>query len=537
MRRLDLIGLVFVVLLAVSVLGAPAVQVAAQTNGAGDPLFVKGEPRLAVDAPDNTMVPGATNEVGLQVSNDGRVSLGSPRSRDIVTAARNVRVELEGDGPFEIETNRQSIGTVTESEPRPLNIAITVPEDAEPGEYELGVKLRYRHTSTFSERSGVTNERSRTVTRTVDVEIADEPRFEITGVSTDAQIGGSGTVKFNLTNVGTESASAIDVGLEATSPYVSFAEFGSDVAHIDRLDIGETTMIGYDVTVRERAPIRMYSFDGTVRFTDSDGERSSQTDLSAGFSPLDEQRFEVSIEDSTLRVGEPGVIRGQITNEGPGSAEGVTVELGEAQLDPRSRSYAVGDLDLGESADIRFRATVPHEADAVPQRIDLTTRYRMSRDHDRTSTEPVRVPVSERRDAITVSAIEPRFAAGESGALLLELRNQRETEVRDLRVTLEVDDPLESDFRSTVIPSLAPGEADRIAFDLEVDSDAPVSRYPATVGVEYLDENDEAATVRPAIVAVEVTEADDEFSLGIDIVLFVLLMGLVIAAFVWLYRR
>ena len=156
---------------------------------------------------------------------------------------------------------------------------------------------------------------------------------------------------------------------------------------------------------------------------------------------------------------------------------------------------------------------------------------------DRTTVDPIRVDVAERRDAVEVTAADPAFAAGESGTLELDVRNRRDVDIRDVRLTLAVDDPLESEFRTTIVPELAPDETDSVAFDLEVDGDAPASRYPATVAVEYTDPDDETATARSATVAVEVTETDDDVLPAVEILIFGLVALLVGAVFVWLYRR
>ncbi|MDR9381670.1 MAG: hypothetical protein RI560_08385, partial [Natronomonas sp.] len=204
MHRTRALSVALVALLAVSIVG-PTVAFA-QTN---DPLFVQGEPDLTVDVPDATVTPGSVSELGLQISNDGRIIRGSPANREIVTSARNVRVEADIEGPLEVETGQQSVGTVTENQPRSAPIAVTVPDDTAPGTYELEVELQYRHTSQLYQRTGITNERRRTVTRTVDVEVDDAPRFELNSTSTDTRIGDSGVMETTIENVGSQPATDV----------------------------------------------------------------------------------------------------------------------------------------------------------------------------------------------------------------------------------------------------------------------------------------------------------------------------------------
>jgi hypothetical protein len=194
----------------------------------------------------------------------------------------------------------------------------------------------------------------------------------------------------------------------------------------------------------------------------------------------------------------------------------------------------VGDLAAGESATFRFRGTIPPEGDAVPQRIDLTTQYRTRSNEERQTQGSIHVSVAERRDAVAVRAVEPQFAAGEEGVLELEVTNQRDIEIRDVRLTLVVEEPLTSEFRTTVVPSLQPGETGRVAFDLEVDGDTPASRYPATVETTYVDTDGDSNTARPSTVAVTVTETGGgEFP--VEFVIFGVMLVVVAGGAWWFY--
>ena len=638
MRRRVLLAVGVALIVVGSIAGVSAVQ--------GQGQFVSGEPGLSVFAPDPTLEPGETTQLELQVANDGTLRWGPGAQRDEVTTARSVQIEVrDGGTPFTVETERQSIGSIRDGEVRSVPIAVRVPAGVDPGTYSLDVRLRYSYVAQSDPGSGVVQERTRRVTRTIDVRVEERPRFQLRGIENDAQIGGTGTVAVEVENTGEESASDLAVSLTSTSPNVGFGEAQRDTARLDRLGPGESTVLEYDVAVRDGTVVRNYSLDGTVQFTDADGIRGTEEGLSVGFTPLDAQRFDVDIEESTLRVGEVGTITGTVrndgplpveavsiapadgsmleaqsgpyavddlavdesatfrlrvavpetadavpqridlattyrtdgerdrmttepasvpideqefdvrleestlrvgetgeivgtvSNDGPVAVDGVTVTLGEGDFEPRSRTYAVGTLEAGETADFRFRALVPAGTDATPQRIDVTTTYRTAAGHDRSVIDPLRVPVAERRDAVAVTALNPTFVAGGEGTLAVEVRNQRDVELRDVRLRLSVEDPLESDFTTTIVPSLAPGETAQVAFDLEVDGDAPPSQYPAVIDVEYLDPDDETQTVRPLTVSVSVIEDPDEPVLAIEIIAFIAVMILVVAAFVWLYRR
>ncbi len=521
-------------LIIVSLLAATLAGVAvAQEESA----FVRGDPGIDVYAPDATLTAASTEELTLQVANDGEVRAGAAPQRDLVTTARGVTLEVTDSGPFEIDTQRRAVGTVPDGDVASAPLSITVPEDVAPGEYEVDVRVRYSYTSMYSPRANVAQERSRTVRTSVDVTVAERPRFAVDAVESDVQVGDSGTLVTSVTNVGSEPARDLTVVLESESADVSFGEALRNTARIDQLDPGENTTIAHRVRVREDVDVRDLALDASVEYTDTDGIAGRQDGLSTGLVPTGEQSFSTSVTNTTLRVGEVGTIEGTVRNDGPVDVDAVRLTLGDARIEPRSDAYAIGPLPAGETASFRFRGTVPAGTDPVPQRIDVTTQYQTTAGADRTTVDPIRVDVAERRDAVSVDAIDSRFAAGESGALRLEVTNRRDVDLRDVRLTLEVDDPLESDFRSTVVSALEPGETGSVAFDLEVDGDAPASQYPATVAVEYTDPDDETVSTRPTTVAVEVTEAEDDGLPAIEVVIFGLLVILVAGVFVWLYRR
>ncbi|MFO7925526.1 MAG: COG1361 S-layer family protein [Halobacteriota archaeon] len=530
MRRSVPVTLVIGLLLVAPMAGAALAQDGGQ--------FVRGEPDLDVYAPEPTLTPGTTAQLTLQIENDGEIRAGATSQRAVVTTARAVSVELdERRTPIVVETQRTSIGSVADGGVREVPITVTVPEDAAPGEYELDVRLRYSHTSQYAPQSGAVQERSRTVTRSVDVRIDDGPRFEIETVTSDVRIGDSGTLRTVVRNVGDEPARELTVGLESESADVTLGGHSRNAGRIERLAPGENATITYDVSVTSGVSGRAFPLVGRVQFTDTDGVRSVQAGIPIELRPASAQVFSIAVDESTLRVGETGAVRGTIRNEGPANLTDVVLAIENAPFDPRTPTYAVGDLDRGDSTTFRFRGTVPAEADAVPQQIDVLTRYRTPADGEGVADDSLRVPVADRRDSVAITAVDSQFEAGSAGVLELEVTNQRDVEIRDVRLNVAVEAPLDSEFRSTILPSLQPGETDRIAFDLEVDSDAPVSRYPATVIVEYTDPDDELVTARPAVVAITVTEAEGVELLSIELVIFGALLLLVGAVFVWLYRR
>ncbi|TKX78842.1 hypothetical protein EXE53_19055 [Halorubrum sp. SD626R] len=523
--------LVAVVFVAVVLVGTLAGSGLAQEEPS-----VRGEPELSVYAPDATVTPGTETTITLQVVNDGDVDAGSDARRGVVTTARGVVVEVERAGtPLTVETGEFAVGSVGEDAVREVPVRVSVPADAEPGRYELDVRLRYGHTYRSVPSEGVARERSRTTRVSVPVTVEDAPRFEIRTTESDVQVGGSGAFAADVTNVGGETARDLSIGLSTDAPDLSLSGGDRTEARIDRIAPGATVSVRFPASVRETAVTETLGMTGTVRYTGPDGVRKVHDGISVGLRPAPEQSFSIAVENSSLRVGENGTVRGTIGNDGPADAHGVVVAIDSPSFVPRSPRYAVGDLAAGQSGSFTFRGAVPASADAVPQQIAFSTSYRTAADDARTAEETVRIPVAERRDAVDVTAASPTFAAGESGTLRLDVTNGRDVPIRDVELRLAVEPPLESEFRTTVVPSLAPGETGRVAFDLDVDGDAPASQYPATVSVDYTDPEDRRITEQSAIVAVAVTDVGGTFPA--ERLVLALLLIVVSAGAWWYYGR
>jgi hypothetical protein len=529
-RPLAVLAVLAVVLLCV---GAFAGFAVAQE----EPPFVRGEPELDVYVPDSTVSPGTTTDLAIQIANDGDVDAGSDARRATVTTARSVVVEVRTRrSPLVVETDRFAVGSIGEGEVREVPVSIKVPADAKPGRYSLDVRLEYSYTALSAPRSGVVQDRTRTRTESVSVTVDDAPRFEIRTVDTDVQVGDTGTLVANVTNVGGETARDLSVELATNGPDLTLGETGRNTARIDRLGPGANATVRFPARVSADAVAESFDLTGTVRYTDPDGIRGAQTDIPLGLRPRAEQSFSVAVDDAALRVGENGTVRGTIRNDGPADVRAVVLAVGDGAFVPRSPQYAVGDLAAGESASFRFRGEIPSDVDSVPQQLRFSTTYRNAADTERTAEASVRVPVAERRDAVTVSAIDPQFTAGEDGVLRLDVTNRRDVALRDVELRLAVDQPLESEFRTTVIPSLAPGETGQVAFDLTVDGDAPATRYPATVEIAYTDPDGVRITGDTATVAASVVESSGG-EVPIEAGVLIILLVLVAAGAWWFYVR
>ncbi|WP_418285636.1 COG1361 S-layer family protein [Halorubrum sp. DTA46] len=481
---------VVVAVLTVAILSAVGGIAVAQGNTAQQTAAPQagGEPDLDVHAPNPTLTPGQTNEVTLQISNDGELDYGSPELREAVTTARNVRVEADADGtPLTVESGETAIGSVTEDRPGEVPIAVSVPDDIEEGSYTVDVRVRYSHTY----RTGsVVQERSRSTTVSVDLEVDSDARFEVVNATTDARIGDTGTLEVEIENVGAESARDANVILESQSAGLGFGESASDAARIGEIEAGETATVRYDVGFAPDAPVREYALDASVAFRTPEGLQRLDETPTLGVTPAERQRFSVADVESDLYVGEEGEVRGTVTNDGPVTAQNVVIRYAEESPNviPIETAVAVGTLEAGESADFRLPIEISGEAEAVDRTADIAVQYRNA-DSELRLYEDVELlfDVSPKRDQFVLDVQQREITAGESITLDVEVTNNLDEPVTDVEARLFTDSPLDSDDDEAYVEALAPGESTTMTFTLDAESSATAKTYPVSVDFRYDD--------------------------------------------------
>ncbi|WP_143420939.1 COG1361 S-layer family protein [Halorubrum halodurans] len=527
-RSVILVLFLTVVLLLTPISGIGLVDAQETTS---DDRFVRGEPDLDVHVPSNTVAPGQTQAIELFVTNDGEIQVGSVNNRNTVTKARNVRatVEADDDSPITVETGTQAVGSVTNDQPKGTSFRLTVPEDADPGEYDLDVELDYSFTRQISDRSGITDERSASETRTVTIEIDDDAQFIVRNTSTSAQIGDSGELSLEMENVGTRTAYNASVRTTSTNGNVVFGESAVDETHAGSWEPGEVKRVTHDVSVRDDTSVRPYTFDTAVSFDDRDGIENVDDGISSSVSPLPAQAFEVELTESTLRVDEEGWIRGEVTNTGPATAESVELRapLADPNLYPIENSYAVGTLEPGETASFALRLDVGGEAEAIRKLIDVDVRYRtMDRNKRVDDDGDVIVDVQDRRSEFRLASQQDQITAGETETITIEVTNNLDETVTDIEPKLFTDDPLSAPDDIAFVPELKPGETTTIRFEVSVGQDTVPKTYAATVDMRYDDADGESQisdTHRVTITVGEPAETTNPLLIGVAVALLVVL--------------
>ncbi|MGQ3330306.1 CARDB domain-containing protein [Halorubrum sp. FL23] len=511
---------------------------AAPTSQAQTVGVVDGSPDLSVTTARPEVTPGRTNEVTLQVINDGDMDIGTPQTRDIVTTARNVRVTAEpDDAPFTVETGTIALGAVSETAPREVPIAVSVPNGTEPGTYELDVELEYSYTSRQS--GGVAYDKEDTVTAEVDLKVTEDARFRIVNVTTDAQVGDQGTLEASIKNIGATAAYDATVALESSSAGLGLGQGASDAARVDAIEPGETVTVPYDASFAPTAPNRQYALSGSVSFETPDGIPHVDEGLSAGVRPLGEQTFAVRDVESTLRVGEDGELTGTVTNDGPVTANSVVVQYaGNAgNVIPIERSTAVGSLDPGESTEFALPITIGGEAEPGLRSLDFAVQYRNDGGEQRAYTDlAVNAEVAPERDQFSVAVENRTIEAGGTRTVEVSVTNNLEESASDIEARLFADDPLDTGATDTgYVQSLGPGETTTMTFELTTTGSAtPGSTYPVSLDFRFDDADGDSQLTNTYRVPIDVTESEGG---GLSIPLIVGVLLVVGAGGLAVYRR
>jgi len=508
---------------------------AAPSVGVGTPAQasnIGGSPDLDVYAPNPNLVPGRTNAITLQIANDGNFRFGNAANSDLVTTARNVRAEVEANGPLSVESGETSIGSVTTSVPSELPVSLNVPQGVEPGTYTLDLDLTYSYISSGESRTV-------TVSRDVEVRVRDDARFQVVDIDSDAQIGDSGTVEATIENVGAETARSADVTFGTQSTSVTVSNGQSDTVRTEEIDPGETVTVAYDVGVAPDLPVQQYTLAGSVQYEDPDGITRTDDGLSLGILPLAEQEFTFANVESQLRVAEDGELVGTVRNDGPVPAHSVVIQYaGDSQsVIPAERSTAVGTLDSGESATFSLPIAIGGEAEAGLRSLDMAVQYRNDEDEMRAFEElVVDVEVAPERDRFDVAIENRSIQSGGTRTVDVAVTNNLNETASDVEARLFADDPLDTgDTDTGYVQSLDPGETTTMTFELTTTGSATAgSTYPISLDFRYDDADGDSQLTDTFRVPIDVVESEDG---GVPLPVIIVALLVVGTGALVVYRR
>ena len=463
--------------------------------------YVEGKPKFSVTLSDDTVEPGETTTLQLDLLNSGEVEVGASSQtlagkEQVVTTARGTIVRVDsGNSPLEIKSGEIGLGSVPEGV-RPVPVQVSVPEDAEPGTYEIPVEVEYDYTD-FIPGGQVNQYDNEHTTKefTVEVTVEEAPRFEVVESTTDSPIGGSGTVDLTVENVGT--APANDSTLTVQSPNADLRFGGAPTAEtfVGDWAPGERRTFSFGASVAAGASERSLSLRPTVAYEDEDG-LPQQAQLSAGVTPLAEQRFVATSVETTAATGDTGRLTVSLTNTGDRQLEDAAVSLQSSNAaltfggSPTAQTV-VGNWAPGETKEIAVEAGFSPNAENRTYAVDATITY-SGTDGRTAQAKPVTlgvVPADEQ--SFDIGTVRSTAATGDTGRVTVPLTNTGERTLSDATVTFQSSNAGltfgGSPTAETFVGDWAPGETRTVSVEAGFAPNAENRTYAVDATVAYTD--------------------------------------------------
>jgi hypothetical protein len=452
---------------------------------------VTGEPEISLTAGDNRLSGGETTQLQVSVINRGEIQSGSnnPQTEQRATTARGLTIEPLDKGPITVRSGETAVGNVQDGAAIPVGVQLTVAEDADPGTYEVPVRVRYKYSEFVSER-GQNSQRDETVNvrRTVKVVVDEEADFEIRDVSAPAP-GDTGAVELELTNAGEAAANDAVVGLESLTEDLQLGTSGSSEAYVDRWEPGENRTVTLSGSVTDGAGIRALPASLSVEYTDDDDVPFTSRST-IGVTPDTGGVLAVAGVDSTAGPGELGEIGITLEHTGDDSLEDVTVELTSRESGLTfgaggSASAYLGSIAPGEQRTVTVGGQFGENARTRGYAVDMAIGYDTDEATGATQRNTVGV-VPDDDQTFTFENVDSSLRVSQDGTLRGTFTNVGPNAVENVVVTLDPPNQnVEVLEPEVALGDLDAGESVDISFDVEVASAARSGPRQFSLGTTY----------------------------------------------------
>jgi hypothetical protein len=511
--------------------------------GTGVAAAVSGEPVLSATLQTDAVAPGEDTTLSMTILNNGSVTVSSQQNPSVagrVTTARGLEVEVDRDdeAPIAVHAGTFAVGSLPEGGAAPLEVPVSVDEDAEPGTYRVPINVSYRHTSRIGRR-GV--EETETVRRDLNVTLTVEaaPRFRVHEVTTPLRVGATETVSVTVENVGGAAANDTQVAITSPNAGLTFGGAASATRYVGAWAPGENRTIGVEATAAAGAAPQSYPLEFQATYEGQDGRTKQSESRRLSIRPGPAQPFAVDNVSGTLAVGGEGRLSGTITNSGEEPVRNAVVVFADerATLTPLETEYPVGELGPGESADFSFPIQVSDEAEAGPRQFSVLARYRTDDDtRVESPTMDVRTEIGPKVPAFTVETVDATVVPGGSARLNLTVTNNREEPSTDVSAKLFAESPLSTDDDEAYVDELEPGESAELTFSIAASSAALEKDYPVSLDLRYDEADGDTKTSDTYRRAVTVRETDEEAGTPWFLVGGLVLLVVLVAGYYWTRR-
>ncbi|AWB27971.1 COG1361 S-layer family protein [Halococcoides cellulosivorans] len=508
--------------------------------GVASAASVIGSPSLVATIDDRSVAPGADTAINVSLTNQGEVDTAPTSASSLaqrVTTARAVRVQLNSaDAPLTVHTDRRTLGSLPEGQSAPLPFFVSVDDDAEPGTYEMNVRVWYRYTEEISLDTGNYHETDRFRSLDVKIRVEEEPRFRIENVTGTVPEGSTDDVTVAITNTGGTAASDASLSLQSSGD-LTLGRSAQTTRHVGAWPAGETRE--FNVTMGASPDTSgTASVTARVSYEDIDGIPGQSDRLSIPVDVTPDRRFSIENVTSSLEVGAEGTISGEVRNTGDRRVQNVQLALPieSATVTPVDATAAVGDLAPGERADFEFRVSVSEDGSAGPRQFTIQPSYRTVAGNQRAGQSAVvRVPIEDSVDRFAVETSDATVEEGDSTRVTLSVTNTGSDPVRRVSAQLFADSPISTTDKRAYVDTLAPGDTEELTFGIAAEGALPKA-YPLSVDFEYENSDGDTELSDTYSVAVQVTEPAENGAPIFALIAVVGLLGAVLAG-LYLWRR
>jgi hypothetical protein len=467
------------------------------------PIQPEPEQEFTVVSTNNTVPVGGAGTYNVTIRNDGP---------DI---ARDASVQLtsqNADITFgQSNTASRSVGVWEAGEERTIVFDARASANAQQQAYSLAASVSFEDSAgNAGVVEGLTTEL-----------MPQQRRIAVVSTESSAPIGGSGEYTVTLRNDGPTALNDASVQLTSQNADVTFGQSNTASQFLGSWAVGEERTVTFDATVGQNAEQRDYALSATVNYERPSGAAGQQDGISLGLRPTPEQTFAVDNVESSLRVGDDGQLRGQITNTGTRAVSNVVVTWTSEQrnVDPIETEYSVGELGANESTSFDFDIDVSSSARSGPRQFTLQAQYENDEGQQRTSDPlTVRAPVEPESDEFDVAIQSANVTAGESTTIRLEIANAKSETLTDINGKIFADSPISTSDDEAFVSSLDPGESTTLTFSISASGSALDKTYPLSMDFQYDEQDGDTVTSDTYSIPIDVNRSDGGSDLPLGLI-------------------
>jgi hypothetical protein len=488
------------------------------------PAAAANEPSFEVNVTEPEVQPGAQQVVTVQLTNDaGAVD-------EAVKSAHAVEVEpTTGSTPFDVNAGPRLVGTMRDGEPLTVSFGIEVPSDTAPGTYAIPLNVSYEYDG---------DERNSTFVDAM-VRVPERPRFGVRSVSSDLVANETGAIHLELANVGSQTAADTTVRLRAETPELSVGGSRATTVPVGSWAGGQTKNVTVPATTTDLTVQHDLAVTVVPHYEDEIGREVRGTPLSVGVRPSPAQTFDYRDIAVTLR-GATARVTGTVVNTGsaPVTAALLRSTSSSATVRVSDGTYPVGTLGPGDAAPFAVDLRVAPNAHPGPRQLRLAVQYERSDDRlYRSDSTGVQVPLRTDQDVFEVETVNSTLGIDESNTVRVRVRNLGSEPLGDVRASLGLRPPYESNAPRASVAGLAPGESTILTFEITTPEDGVPTTDSFPLNVSATTPADRRLRFGPYYAQVTLTQPDR----GVGGIPVIAIAGVVVVLLVgvgwWVFNR